>query len=83
MDIKELLIEQYNLRIMSDIKERVEELYKIIENAKAELEDIRSYCPHHKTYIGLYQWGGPGHIVEGDICETCGKYLGTGSPEDV
>lgn len=53
---------------------RVKELYKIIENAKNELEGIRSTCTH-TTFKGNYMWA-PGHITEGYICEECGQFLG-------
>ena len=54
---------------------RIEELYKIIQDAEDELKEIRNKCPHKNYKLGNYMWA-PGHINEGYICEDCGEYLG-------
>ena len=56
------------------IKDRVEELYKVIKYAEDELKEIRSYCPHKNISMGLYQWR-VGSIAEELICDDCGKVL--------
>ena len=54
---------------------RIEELYKIIQEAQDELKEIRNNCPHKNYKLGNYMWA-PGHINEGYICEDCGEFLG-------
>jgi len=62
-------------RVKKKFMSRIKELYKIIEEAKKEIEEIRTNCQHIKTFKGDYMWA-PGHINTGYICEDCGKYLG-------
>jgi len=55
--------------------QRVQELYKQIEDAKNELAEIRKKCPHKNHAIKNYMWA-PGHIEQGHVCDNCGEYLG-------
>jgi hypothetical protein len=56
------------------IKNRVEELYEVIQKANEELEGLRDHCKHEESFNGDYMWA-PGHIHPAKICSICGKCL--------
>jgi len=57
------------------LKERINELYKIIEKSNKEIEKIRKNCKHDKGYtVNLYSWR-LGSLNPERICNTCGGLL--------
>ncbi len=59
--------------------ERVEELYRIIADAQAELTRIRTQCPHARKTLGKWM-DGPGRIYDAYICDDCGDMVGRYQP---
>jgi len=60
------------------IQEKIQENYVAIKAAEESLEFLRKTCEHPETETCTYQWGGPGHNIEGaTICSVCGKLLKT------
>ena len=58
------------------MKERVQELFKIINNANKELEEIRSVCKHETSHeVNYSQYGDMRNIQVGDMCDVCHKFL--------
>lgn len=58
-----------------EIRNKVDELYKIIEDARIELKIIRvEKCEHTEFKIGNYGCA-PGHFALAKICTTCDEYL--------
>lgn len=53
---------------------RITELYKIIEDAKHEIEVIRGKCPHPKYTVQWYSWR-PGAMEPARICDECNERL--------
>jgi len=54
------------------IKNKVHELYKQIEKANKDIEEIREGCKHEKTKLVNYMWA-PGHISpDTKVCAICG-----------
>ena len=52
------------------IKERVEDLYKIIDDSKKELEELRSACDHPESEEVNYMWR-IGSITKAYCCKVC------------
>ena len=58
------------------MKERVQELFKILKDAKEELEEIRSKCKHETFHEANYsEHGDMRRIQVGDMCDVCHKFL--------
>ena len=53
-----------------NVREKVDELYKVIADADEELKKIRSECTHKKTHEGEYRWA-PVHTYLAEICDDC------------
>ena len=65
-----------------EIKKRIENIYKGIKGFEKDLENIRkNVCKHEETEEGLYEWGGPGHIIKAEICSICGEFIKNLEPE--
>lgn len=62
----------------TEIKNKVQNLYKAIKKANQQLEYIRkNVCKHSETKKVDYQWA-PGHIIsQATICSICGELLET------
>ncbi len=59
------------------IEKAVKNCYAIIKKANEDLESLRKVCEHPETELCNYQWGGPGHVLEGaTVCSICGELLG-------
>jgi len=54
------------------IKNRILELFKIIENSNKEIEDIQEKCKHEKTTKGIFSYR-IGAYIECEICDFCNK----------
>ena len=59
----------------TDIKNRVDELCKIIQSSKLELDELRRKCPHSEHHIGNYSYR-IGQIDLMRICNYCYAPLG-------
>lgn len=57
-----------------EIKKEVEICYKQIKEWEDRLSELRNICNHKKTLIGPYSWR-VGSILNGEICEFCGKLI--------
>jgi len=69
-----MMIDNKHLRI----KQKIQKNYDAIKIAEESLEILRKVCLHPETELCTYQWGGPGHNIEGaTICSVCGKLLKT------
>ncbi|MBI4947724.1 MAG: hypothetical protein HY840_15135 [Bacteroidetes bacterium] len=64
------------------IKNRVEALYKIIEEANKEFGIIRKKCSHSKCEVNYYCWA-VGHISIKKICKICREVIGNPSEEEL
>ena len=60
------------------LKKKVNNLYRVIRNAEAELERVREEdCEHPEYEKCNYMWA-PGHIYkDASVCTVCGKLLKT------
>ena len=59
---------------MNSIKEECESLYKIIEDSRDRLEEIRKTCHHKQFIIGYYEFR-TGSGTNAFICIECGKFI--------
>jgi hypothetical protein len=60
------------------IRDKVQAAYDAIKKAEEDLELLRKVCGHPETEVCTYQWGGPGHYIDGaTICSVCGELLKT------
>ena len=58
------------------MKERVQELFKIIKDANKELEEIRSTCKHETSHeVNYSHYGDMRNIQVGEMCDICHKFL--------
>jgi hypothetical protein len=58
-----------------EIKDQTDRLYKVIENAKRILDEIREECPHEQIDFNVdYMWR-VGNVCKANICHFCGKAL--------
>ena len=56
------------------MKERLEELFKIVKEATEEIEKLRKECKHETSYKGWYS-SRPGSVIYGDLCGCCKKFI--------
>ena len=56
------------------VKQRVDELYDIISDAKNELDNIRENCSHCLYTVKLYQHR-VGSIRHEKVCDECGAVV--------
>jgi hypothetical protein len=54
------------------IKNRILELFKIIEDSNIEIADIQKKCKHESTTKGIYSYR-IGAYLECEICNICNK----------
>lgn len=55
------------------LKKHIEIAYQRIAEYEKVIKEIREQCQHPSYHLSTYQWGGPGHTSEIDLCDVCGS----------